>query len=250
MSDFIQQKSIDDVLPVTQPAQDTTVSVQVKPSAKPEGSASVAIPARSQLEKQVQSRSNAKRVARLISLILHPFLISPLSIVILLYLDAGSLLAALGWAGLCAAFVVAPGILYIRQKLRTKQFSDADVSVREQRHGFYLFGAVCMAICFGVLLWLDAPSLLISLFIAALFSVTTFAIVTRLWTKVSIHAGVMAGVAVAVAFYSLPLALLLGLGTLLVSWARLVLRRHTALQAVLGWVIAAVCVVGVFLPML
>jgi hypothetical protein len=60
----------------------------------------------------------------------------------------------------------------------------------------------------------------------------------------------MAGVMAAAVFYSLPLAILLGLGALAVSWARLVTRRHTALQAVLGWVIAVVCVTAVFGPML
>ncbi|MCP4362710.1 MAG: hypothetical protein GY796_32295, partial [Chloroflexi bacterium] len=75
-------------------------------------------------------------------------------------------------------------------------------------------------------------------------------IVNRFWTKVSIHAGAMAGVAAAAAFYSIPLAVLLVAGTLAVSWARLVTKRHTAGQAIVAWVIATVCVGGVFGPML
>ncbi len=190
------------------------------------------------------------RLARLVSLILHPFLVSPLSIVLILYLDRGNLWEALGWAGLCAAFVVGPALLYLRQKMKAKKFTDADVSVREHRYGFYIFGGVCMAACYAVLLWLNAPTVLIAGFTAALCALVVASVTNRLWTKVSIHSGAMAGVMAAAIFYSLPLAIILGIGTLAVSWARLVTRRHTAIQAVLGWVIAIVCVTAVFGPML
>jgi len=75
-------------------------------------------------------------------------------------------------------------------------------------------------------------------------------VVNRLWTKVSIHAGAIAGVTAAAAYYSIPLAIVLALGTLAVSWARLVTHRHTATQAVVAWIIAVGCVVTVFGPML
>lgn len=182
------------------------------------------------------------RAAKLTSLILHPFLLAPLSIVIILYFETGNLLSALGWAGLCAAFVVAPALLYLRRKMARRQYTDADVSVREHRYGFYIFGAACMVACFAVLLWLQAPAALISLFGAALVTVIVFAAITRLWMKISIHAGVASGIAVAVAFYSLPVALALFVAALLVTWSRLVLNRHTLAEASLGWLVALVCV--------
>ena len=190
------------------------------------------------------------RLARLVSLGLHPFLMAPLSIVLVLYLNTGHLWGALGWAGLCAAFVVAPAMLYLKHGLSQKHLSDADVSVREQRHRFYLFGAACMAVCFAVFWGLGAPPVLLAFFTAALMSVVAAAAITRLWTKVSIHAGVMAGATVAVAFYSLPWAVGLAGCTVVVAWARLVLKRHTLLQAVLGGLVALVCVSGVFGVML
>lgn len=187
------------------------------------------------------------RIARLVSLLLHPFLVSPLSIVFVLYLDSGAFWPALGWALLCAAFVVGPALVFLYWKLKQKHFSDADVSVRHQRHGFYLFGGVCMSLCFAVLLWLNAPQLLIISFLGALTAIIVSAIVTRLWSKVSIHSGVMAGVTTMIAFYSVPLAFVLALGTLLVIWSRLVLRKHTMSEAVLGGVVGGSCVLIVFL---
>lgn len=187
------------------------------------------------------------KIAKLVSLVLHPFLVSPLAIVLLLYLDSGAFWPALGWALLCAAFVIGPALFYLQRKLRQKQYTDGDVSVREQRYSFYLFGGLCMTVCFAVLLGLGAPRLLIAVFIAALAAVSVSAVITRFWLKVSIHTGVMAGVTTMVAFYSIGLALLLVLSTLLVVWSRLILKRHIFSEAVLGGVIGASCVSIVFL---
>ncbi len=197
-----------------------------------------------------QEKFNQTRLAKLISQALHPFLISILGIMLILYLDTGHLLSALGWAGLCALIVVAPAILLLRRRLKAKTFSDADVSVRSERHGFYIFGGICMLICFAVLLWLDAPRSLIVLFTAGGVSVATMAVITKLWSKASIHIGVVTGIATATAFYSIPLALLLALATLLVTWARLTLKRHTPIEAALGMGIAVVAVSATFLIML
>lgn len=193
--------------------------------------------------------SQPVKIARIVSLVLHPFLISPLSIVLILWLELGNLWAALGWASLCAAFVVGPAMLYLRDKLQKKQFTDADVSVREDRYGFYLFGGVSMTLCFAVLLWLNAPIALIAGFTAALCALVVAGLVNRLGIKVSIHLGAMTGVTAAAAFYSIPLAVGLALGTALLFWARLVTGRHTPAQALAACLIAAVCVAGVFGPM-
>ncbi len=199
---------------------------------------------------QPQKQLDSLKIAKFVSLLLHPFLISPLSIVLILWLDQGNLLAAIGWAALCAAFVVAPASLYLGQKLKQKRYTDADVSVREHRYGFYIFGGLCMLACFITLLWLEAPNILIAGFIAALCALLLAALINRLWTKVSIHAGAMVGVMAAAAFYSLPLALLLALGAIAVTWARLITQRHTITEAIAAWLIALVCVGGVFGPML
>lgn len=187
------------------------------------------------------------QIAQLISWVLHPFLVSPVSIVLILSLDGQGFWAALAWALLCAAFVVGPALIFLHRKLKQRQFSDSDVSIRDQRHGFYLFGAICMILCFAILLWLDAPQLLITSFLAALAAVIISAIVTRFWSKVSIHSGVMMGVTTMVVFYSILLALLFFFGTLLVIWSRLVLKRHTLSEAILGGVVAVGCILIVFI---
>ena len=186
------------------------------------------------------------KLARTVSTIFHPFLVSPLTIVLILWLDQQNLAIAAAWALLCAAFVVLPGGLYLRRKLKQKAFSDGDVSIREQRFGYYLFGIVCMVVCFALLIWLNAPPVLIASFTAALLALVASALINRVWSKVSIHTGVMAAAACMVIFYSWPLALGLAGGTLLVAWARLILQRHTWQQTGLGSLIAIASVMVTF----
>jgi hypothetical protein len=187
------------------------------------------------------------RLARWVSQGLHPFLISPLAVLAVLYLDTGSLWQALKWAGLISLLILAPATLYLQRKLARREYSDADVSLTHQRNGFYIFGAVTMLVSFAVVLWLQPPEVLISLFVAGLITLAAAILITRLWLKASIHTGVMAGSAAALAFYSLPLAVaMIGL-TLLVAWARVTLRRHTLPEVVVGFTIAAVIVGGVML---
>ena len=186
--------------------------------------------------------SPTQQVARLLSLVLHPFLVAPVAIAGILWLDLDDLRAALGWAGLCAAMVVGPALLRLLLKLHRHEVGDADLSHREERFGQYGLGALCMGLCYAVLRLLRAPELLQLGFRAALVAVLAAALVNRFWTKVSIHAGVMAGVTLAMLLYHRPLAAALAAATLLVTWARLVLHQHTVPQVLLGWLLAALAV--------
>jgi membrane-associated phospholipid phosphatase len=189
-------------------------------------------------------------LARLISVVLHPFLVCPAAIVMLLWLDLGDPRAALRWAALCSAMVVLPALVWLALAVRRQRYSDPDVSVRSQRHGFYVFGMVCMVLCYGALLWLGAPAVLLAGFTTAVLAVLLGALTNRFWTKVSIHAGAVVGVAAATIPYSLPLALVLGAVAAVVAWARVVTGRHTTGQTVAGGAIALACVLVGFLPWL
>jgi len=190
------------------------------------------------------------RTARLVSLVLHPFLVCPGGIVLVLWLDQGDLAIALCWAGLCALFVVLPAAIWLLRALRQHRYTDADVSTRGQRYGFYAFGTVCMALCYGVLLWLGAPVPLLAGFMAAIVAVLVGALANRFWTKVSIHVGAMAGIAAVAALHSLPLALVLGAIAFVIAWARVTLGRHTVAQTLAGCAVALIAILAGFLPWL
>ncbi len=178
------------------------------------------------------------KAARAVSLVFHPFLIAPLAISLVLYLNSGDLVAAFLWAGLSILLFTVPLGVFVLYKLARKQLTDADVSRREQRPGVYIFGAICMTVCFGILAWLGAPRVMLNMFAGGLVTVFVFAVVTRFWTKVSVHVGAMTGATVAVAFYSWTWAIILAGATLLVTWSRLVLKRHLPIEVILGMLIA------------
>ncbi len=180
----------------------------------------------------------AVRIARIVSWALHPFLIAPVAIMLILRLDGMSLAQAAEWAALCAGFVILPVGGFIIYKLIHHQVTDADVSVREDRYGLYALAVGCMAACVLVLWRLGAPRPVQAVFASGLTTLVAFGIVTRLWVKVSIHTGMLGGVATAVAFFSLPLAAVLLVCTLLVAWSRLALGRHTPIEILLGLLIA------------
>lgn len=185
------------------------------------------------------------KIARAISWILHPFVIVIPTMIISMYAKTGDLVGAIGWSALCVGFVIAPAILFIRRKLKRKEYTDADVSVREHRFGIYLFAGVCELLCLVTLIYFGAPKILIACFFAAILTLIIGTILNT-QTKVSAHMAAMGG-CTAVLFYVTPVwGILMIAASIAVGWARIYLRQHTLGQVVIGWSVAMVSVVLIF----
>jgi membrane-associated phospholipid phosphatase len=173
------------------------------------------------------------RVARLVSNILAPVSVSlPLVVLVALY-HTQNILRALLYALLTLFFLSIGPLLYILIAVRIGKISDVDVSRRTERAGPFLFGITSVLAGWLVLIILQGPDDLQTVLIITAVSGLVM-LVTTLWWKISIHASTMGGAATMLtAFYGavmLPTFLLL----ILVSWSRVVLRRHTVLQVVAG----------------
>jgi membrane-associated phospholipid phosphatase len=173
------------------------------------------------------------RVARLVSNVLAPASVSlPLIVLVALY-HTQNVLRALLYALLTLFFLSIGPLIYILIAVRIGKISDVDVSRRTERAGPFLFGISSVLAGWLVLIILQGPDDLQTVLIITAVSGTVM-LVTTLWWKISIHASTMGGAAtVLTAFYGavmLPTFLLL----ILVSWSRVVLRRHTVLQVVAG----------------
>ena len=182
---------------------------------------------------QPKSKPIRVRAARLISNILAPATISlPFVVLIALY-HARNVLLALFYALVTLFFLSIGPFIYILIALRMGKISDVDVSRRTERAGPFLFGISSVLAGWLVLILLQGPrNLQTVLIITAVSGIVMM--VTTLWWKISIHASSLGGAATMLtAFYGaimLPAFLLL----ILVSWSRVVLRRHTVLQVVAG----------------
>ncbi len=196
---------------------------------------------------QMQASENPSRyaLARLISQIFHPFVIVIPTMIISMYATTGDLIGAIGWSALCVAFVIAPAILYIRRKLKRKEYTDADISVREHRFGIYLFAGLCELLCLATLLIFGAPRILIACFFAAILALVVGTLLNT-QTKVSAHMAAMGGCTTVLFYLSPVLGVLMIFASVAVAWARIYLRQHTSGQVTIGWTIALASVIIVF----
>ena len=173
------------------------------------------------------------RAARHISNILAPVSISlPLVVLVALY-HARNVALALLYALTTLFFLSVGPLIYILIAIRMGKISDIDVSRRAERAGPFLFCISSALAGWLVLIISQGPKdLQTVLIITGLSGIVMM--VTTLWWKISIHASSMGGAATMLtALYGavmLPAFLLL----ILVSWSRVVLRRHTVLQVVAG----------------
>lgn len=173
------------------------------------------------------------RIARHVSNILAPVVVSGPSIVLVALYHAHSPMTAMFFAGVTLFFLSIGPMIYILLGVRLGRLSDVDVSRRTERTGPFLFGVVSITVGLVALMTIHGPKNLETVLMSAAVS-GIIMMVTTLWWKISIHASTMAGAATMLtALYGammLPAFLLL----LLVSWSRVVLGRHTVAQVVAG----------------
>ena len=173
------------------------------------------------------------RIARYVSNILSPLVVSlPFIFFVALY-HAQNLLTALLYAFVILFFLSFGPMVYILVGVRIGKFTDSDVSMRSQRVGPFLFGITSALIGLGTLFFTHGPKNLQTLLLITIVSGFVMMIVT-FWWKISIHASSLAAAATLLtALYGsvvLPVFVLL----LAVCWSRVVLRRHTLGQVIAG----------------
>ena len=173
------------------------------------------------------------RIARHVSNILAPATISLPFIVLVAFYQSQDQLTAFIYACITLFFLSVGPLLYIIIGVRLGKLSDIDVSRRSQRVGPFIFGIVSVMIGWLVLALTNGPRNLQTVMIITVFSGIIMMAIT-FWWKISMHASSLGGVAtmltVLYGAVMLPLFVLL----VLVSWSRVVLRRHTVTQVIAG----------------
>ncbi|HWZ17876.1 MAG TPA: phosphatase PAP2 family protein [Ktedonobacteraceae bacterium] len=173
------------------------------------------------------------RIARYVSYILAPATISLPFILLVAFYQTQDQLSALIYACITLFFLSVGPLLYIIIGVRLGKLSDIDVSRRTQRAGPFIFGIVSVMIGWLVLTLTNGPRNLQTVMIITVFSGIIMMVIT-FWWKISMHASSLGGVAtmltVLYGAVMLPLFVLL----ILVSWSRVVLRRHTVSQVIAG----------------
>jgi membrane-associated phospholipid phosphatase len=179
------------------------------------------------------------RFAQHISNILAPVTISLPLVALVAFYRARDLATALLYALITLFFLSLAPAIYVLIGVRQGKISDLEITNRSERAGPFLFGILSTIIGLSILLLTNAPKdLQTLLFLTGVSGIIMT--VTTLWWKISIHASSLAGAATVLTilygFVMLPTYLLV----ILVGWSRIVLRRHTVAQVVVGSLLSIV----------
>ena len=178
-----------------------------------------------------------KQLARWISILAHPFVIT------LVVVLAAAPERCAAWAAKSAALVglvaIVPVGLLIALQVRRGRWRDVDASRREERPLLLAVGCIALGALMVWLLIRDPRSFLLRGTLAVLAMLLVSSIVNR-WVKVSLHCAFAAfGAAVLLAGGS-PLGWLLAALLPILAWARLAMGRHRVAEVVAGVIIGAV----------
>lgn len=193
--------------------------------------------------------SKADRMAEIISYIFHPLLVVVPTLVIAMVSLGSTLGQAIFWTVLSIAIVNLPMALLLFWGVRSGKYSDASVSIREQRTSIYAVGGTCLVILLAVLIIGKAPVVIIACLVSAVIATALGYWINR-YTKLSLHSAAMAG-CTAVLLWTAPLiGVVMAIFAPLVGWARIRLKHHTPVQILIGWMVSMICVFVVFRLML
>lgn len=193
--------------------------------------------------------ANADKLAEVVSYVFHPLLVVIPTLVIAMVRLGSTLGQALFWTVLSIAIVNLPMALLLLWGVRSGKYTDASVSVREQRTSIYAVGGTCLVILLAVLIIGKAPAVIIACLISAVIATALGYWINR-YTKLSLHSAAMAG-CTAVLLWTAPLiGVIMVVFAPLVGWARIRLKHHTPVQILIGWMVSMICVFVVFQLML
>ncbi len=185
------------------------------------------------------------RLAKLISTVLNPFLVSLAVIILLSFNSTSSISDALKWVLISLGLSTLPVFTVIIFLVRNNKLESISIKVREQRNKIYLLASICAVASCAVLYYLAAPLILVAALVAGLVAVVIFMSI-NLWWKISIHSAFVAGsVTILIVMYGYIWAVTIVL-LLLIGWSRIEMEHHSPAQVVFGAALAASVVFMVF----
>jgi membrane-associated phospholipid phosphatase len=184
-------------------------------------------------------------LAKLISNIINPFLVSFTVIALLAFESTASTTEALKWLSISIVLSVLPVFVFVVYMVRIRQLDGIFINPRKQRTRIYVL-ATCLGIAGVVVLhFTQAPKLLMVTFVTGLASIVIFMSINLYW-KISLHTGFITAATTIIVivyggFYSFFVILVP-----LVGWARLNMKLHSWQQVASGAVLASTIALTAF----
>lgn len=187
---------------------------------------------------------NRNRIAYLTGMIFHPYLVSVITLLIVL----GELepLQALAWVTALTVILLVPVMTLLHLARRQERYAWQ----RLTRTHLYVAVIISVLLCMVMIMVMNGPSRLLACYTALLIWLPVQFGINTYYTKISVHAAVTAGCGTGLLMFGVldtwimqALMLIIILAT---GWARHQTRNHTLLQIVLGWLVSSVAVVIAF----
>jgi len=187
---------------------------------------------------------NSNRLAYLLGLIFHPFVVA--IVTLLIVLQDFSMGEAFTWTAVIGLVLIIPLMVAIRYQRRQERYTYQ----RQSRSPLYAVGWVSVAVALALTILFDAPHVLRACLASLLVWAPLQAWINARYTKVSTHVAVVTGCVTGVLFLGhldTPLLLIAAPGVIaLTAWARIITRNHTPLQVILGVFTGAIPVLVTF----
>jgi membrane-associated phospholipid phosphatase len=181
-----------------------------------------------------QTLTPLERIAQVVSAIFHPLVMPAIAFTLLVAADStDDLLHKLIVEGIAMIFSVILVPAYIFFLKRKGAIDSADITIREQRINPLLMAVVSYAIGFLLLKAVGASSLIQGLMFCYSTNTLLIVLITN-WWKVSIHTTAMSGPLVVMAYQFSSIVLPFFVLIPLVGASRLILKRHTFAQVLVG----------------
>ena len=177
------------------------------------------------------------RAATIISLVLHPMMVAPLTFGTLIY--TGDPIPENTHLTFFIAFFFSTLLSIATVIYLTKQgiVSDMDVSIREQRVQPLVFGTIYCGLGFLILKYFNASPLVQGLMFCYAFNTAIVWFITREW-KISIHAIGLGGPLIALWLHGIHYPVIMGFALVFLCVSRVILKAHTPAQVMAGATLA------------
>jgi membrane-associated phospholipid phosphatase len=181
---------------------------------------------------KTEPQPQSVKIARIISVIGHPFVLMSLTVLIVAF-HRTHLLRALTIGGVTVLSTATPLFFIIRRQVSAGKWSDHDVSDASERRSFYPVAITINVLATLLFYLLDFPhGLIVGMLISLVILLA--AMLINHWSKISLHqifAVYFAVALFAVSYWSGAGFLLLAAA---VGWSRIELKRHSLAQVLSG----------------
>lgn len=171
-------------------------------------------------------------IARVLTYVGHPSLVSTMAIIALAYRFCEPPLA-LRLSIVAALTILVIPTIYTAILLKLGKISDPLFTVRAERRLLFLPMGIILVAGFFTMQIMGAPKIMISIGACGATGLAVAAIITRFW-KISLHAGGLSGIAALALLVWPPSAIFAIPFVVGVCWSRVALKEHTPAQVIAG----------------